>query len=314
MNAYLLPGDPVTLVDPGPRWRQSLTGLEAALAEERLHVDDVELLVLTHQHQDHVGLAATIQRRSGCVVAGHELLADLLADEAATRAGEDAYEIALMRLHGIPDTIVAEVPRISAQARGYGESVEVGLRLADGDVLAAGDRELEVALRPGHSPTDTIFLLGDGSALLGDHLLLDSPAVTVAHRPPRGSADPRERPRALLDYRASLAATANRAVTSGFPGHGDRVGDAAAAIADRLAAQDRRAERLLGKLGREPQTAWEIAESVWQADRGPAEAHPLPVQYIVLSDVLSHLDLLVETGRAREQDDGDRIVFEATVG
>ena len=68
VNAWLLLGDPITLIDTGPRDDGALAALEAGLRGQRLRVEDIELLLATHHHLDHVGLAATIQRRSGAAV------------------------------------------------------------------------------------------------------------------------------------------------------------------------------------------------------------------------------------------------------
>jgi hydroxyacylglutathione hydrolase len=46
-NAYLVPGSTTTLVDAG-----TMPGVEDVIAD---HVDDVDRVVLTHQHADHVG-------------------------------------------------------------------------------------------------------------------------------------------------------------------------------------------------------------------------------------------------------------------
>ena len=46
-NAYLVPGSTTTLVDAG-----TMPGVEDVIAD---HVDDLDRVVLTHQHADHVG-------------------------------------------------------------------------------------------------------------------------------------------------------------------------------------------------------------------------------------------------------------------
>src|SRR3989337_4400604 len=84
VNAWLLRGDPVTLIDTGPREERALAALEAGLRREGLRVEDIELLLATHHHLDHVGLAATIQRRSGATVA----VLDRVADYAASYSAE----------------------------------------------------------------------------------------------------------------------------------------------------------------------------------------------------------------------------------
>src|SRR3982750_2474166 len=76
VNVWLLRGDPLTLVDTGPREDAALAALEAGLRREGLRVEDIELLLATHHHLDHVGLAATIQRRSGATVAVLDRMAD----------------------------------------------------------------------------------------------------------------------------------------------------------------------------------------------------------------------------------------------
>jgi glyoxylase-like metal-dependent hydrolase (beta-lactamase superfamily II) len=309
VNAYLLRGEPLTLVDPGPRWPEALAALEQALEAERLRVEDIELVVVTHQHEDHAGLAETIRRRADCPVAAHELVAELLRDEPAGRRAEDEYEIALMQLHGVPPEIVRTVPTISADARQFSESIVIEHVLRDGDVLTAGGRELVVRLRPGHSPTDTLFVDDDRAALVADHLLLDTPVVTVAHRPPNGSPDPRLRPRALIEYRHSLEATVADGLSVAYPGHGERIDDPAPVIAERLATQERRAERILRELGEGARTGWDVVTTIWRGSPRD-EDHPMPLEFIVLSDVLAHIDLLVESGRVRELDDGEQIRFE----
>src|SRR5437016_5275945 len=69
VNAWLLRGDPVTIVDTGPRSDEALDALERGLALRGMRIDDIELVIATHHHHDHVGLAATIQRRSGARIA-----------------------------------------------------------------------------------------------------------------------------------------------------------------------------------------------------------------------------------------------------
>ena len=79
VNTYLIEDDPLTLVDSGPNSATSLTALEAALAAHGHRVEDVERLVITHQHIDHIGLAQILADRSGAEVVALELLAPWLA-------------------------------------------------------------------------------------------------------------------------------------------------------------------------------------------------------------------------------------------
>ena len=81
----------MTLVDTGPLMEETEARLEAGLAELGVAVEDLELIVLTHQHDDHVGLAGELQRRSGAELAGTAGLAEFLEDAGASMDVDDAY-------------------------------------------------------------------------------------------------------------------------------------------------------------------------------------------------------------------------------
>ena len=158
MNAWLLRGDPVTLIDTGPRDDEALAALEAGLRRYGLRVEDIELLLATHHHLDHVGLAATIQRRSGATVAVLDRMADYAARYSAEVEEDRRFAHALMRHHGVPDQLVADSEEFWDYIRATTEDFRADVRLADGDRVQAGGRSLRVVARPGHSTTDTLFV------------------------------------------------------------------------------------------------------------------------------------------------------------
>src|SRR5678815_1833588 len=108
VNAWLLRGDPVTLIDTGPRTDDALAALEEGLRREGLRIEDIELLLATHHHLDHVGLAATIQRRSGAAVAVLDRVADYAERYAAETERDRTFAHRLMAHHGVPDQVVAD--------------------------------------------------------------------------------------------------------------------------------------------------------------------------------------------------------------
>jgi glyoxylase-like metal-dependent hydrolase (beta-lactamase superfamily II) len=56
VNAYLIEDDPLTLVDSGPNSATSLDVLDRGLRATRHRIEDLELIVVTRQHMDHLGL------------------------------------------------------------------------------------------------------------------------------------------------------------------------------------------------------------------------------------------------------------------
>ena len=157
VNCYLIEDQPLTLVDTGPNSGKSLDELEQALAGLGHTVEDLELIVITHQHMDHLGLLEILARRSGAEVAALHLLETYLANFAENQAADDEFSQQIMRRHGIPADMVTVLGGIGSAFRAFGSRGQVTRRLHDGDVLELRQRSFSVLHRPGHSPSDTIF-------------------------------------------------------------------------------------------------------------------------------------------------------------
>ncbi len=123
VNAYLIEDSPLTLVDSGPNSAKALDELEQQLAQHGHAIEDIELLVVTHQHMDHFGLASILARRSGAEVAALDRLAPYLASYGAETDLDDRFAEALMLRHGIPPEIVTALRAVSAGFRAWGSAV-----------------------------------------------------------------------------------------------------------------------------------------------------------------------------------------------
>jgi hydroxyacylglutathione hydrolase len=121
------------LVDPG-------AAVDDALAEAKRQGTQIEQIVLTHSHLDHVDGVGRAKRETGAPVVLH-------------REAEPMY-------HAAP-----------AQAQMFGVRVEplppVDGYLEPGTPVRFGECELEVRFTPGHAPGH-ITLVGEGYALVGD--------------------------------------------------------------------------------------------------------------------------------------------------
>ncbi|HEX3318256.1 MAG TPA: MBL fold metallo-hydrolase, partial [Solirubrobacteraceae bacterium] len=205
VNVYLIEDDPLTLVDTGPNSGKALDELEQALAAHGRRVEDLELIVITHQHIDHQGLAQILARRSGAEVAALDVLAPLLEQFADANEADDAFAEALMLRHGLAPDMAVALRSVSRAFRAWGSSVAVDRRLRDGGVLELRDRRLQVFHRPGHSPTDTIFWDEERAELIAaDHLIKHISSNPLVSRPLDGGT---ERPQSLVTYMASLRRT-----------------------------------------------------------------------------------------------------------
>ena len=119
VNCYLIEDEPLTLLDAGPNSATSLTALEAALGEHGRRVEDLERIVVTHQHIDHIGLVDILAKRSSAEVCALDLLAPWLRNYRQEMEENDSFSAEIMLRNGIPQDVVTRCgPCRRAFARG----------------------------------------------------------------------------------------------------------------------------------------------------------------------------------------------------
>ncbi|HET7177214.1 MAG TPA: MBL fold metallo-hydrolase [Solirubrobacterales bacterium] len=305
VNCYLLEDEPLTLVDTGPNSGKALDELQSQLAARGHSIEDLELVILTHQHIDHLGLVEVIVKRSGAGVAALGLAAERLSNFGEDAEREDAFAVELMLRNGIPAEVAVALQSVSRSFRGWGSRAEVTRPLADGEEIAFRDRTLKALHRPGHSPSDTIFWDAERRILIAaDHLIAHISSNPLITPPLDGSA---RRPQALVTYIESMRKTRAMPAEIVLSGHGDPIADHVALIDERLAKHERRKEKIYRLIAERPRTGYEIAQEIW-GNVAVTQA------FLTLSEVIGHADLLVNEGRVREADDGEVIRYEATGG
>jgi glyoxylase-like metal-dependent hydrolase (beta-lactamase superfamily II) len=306
VNCWLIDDDPLTLVDVGPNWGTALHELDAQMHALGRRVEDLERIVITHQHLDHLGLVGIVVERSGAEVAALDLMAHVLEDGKAAADDNDELAKAIMLRHGIPRDVVLAVRALAAHSAAFGGSAPLSHPVPDEGVLEFAGRRLTALHRPGHSPSCTVFYDEERQvAFGGDHLLPRISSNPLIARAIGGrSGDPSDRrPHALEMYRESMRLTRELPIALMLPGHGDPFDHTAELIDERFASTERRAERIAGLLAERPRSAHDIARAMW-GEVAISQA------YLTLCEVLGHLDLLVTRGQAREIEADGIVLFE----
>lgn len=294
INVHLVRGDgPLTLIDAAAALPGVSRMLADGLAEVGVAYADIEQVVLTHHHLDHIGLAGEIVAAGGARVVAIREVAEVLADPPRHFHGELDWGTDHGRRHGAPDELMdgarAALPYTTAIP-----AVTVDHVVDDGERVAAGDLTLTTVRRPGHSPTDTLFVADDpGVAFVGDHLWDGSPVTPVLGT--MSSARP------AAEYVAGLAATRELREHRLLAGHGATIDDIPALHDERIAGLEARLTRVAGELADAPETAWELGQRIWRASRGGYRG---PAR---LSALLAALELLEQRDVAVAEDDGQQV-------
>ena len=301
VNVYLIEDDPLTLVDAGPNSGTSFDELQRGIAGLGHSLEDIELVIVTHQHIDHLGLVSLVASHSGAEVAALDVAIPFMAKFSDEAQADDDFARDIMLRNGIAEDVVSALQSVSRAFRAWGAPVDVTRPLRDGEALELRDRTLHVHHRPGHSPTDTVFHDRERRILIAaDHLLGHISSNPLITRPRDGSG---QRPQALVHYLESLAATRELDAGLVLPGHGEPITDHRALIDQRFVLHRRRADKIHRLLAERPRSAYEIAQALW-GNIAVTQA------YLTLSEVLGHLDLLANEGRVQESEREGVVVFE----
>jgi glyoxylase-like metal-dependent hydrolase (beta-lactamase superfamily II) len=302
VNCYLIDDDPLTLVDAGPNSGTSFDELTQGLDALGKSLEQIELVIVTHEHIDHLGLVGLVAARSGAEVAAIDHAVPIVESFATEMQANDDFASETMLRHGIPEDVVRALQSVSRAFRAWGAAADVTRVLHDGDELAFRDRTWKVHWRPGHSPTDTVFEDPERRTLVAaDHLLDHISSNPLITRPREGST---ERPQALVTYLDSLTKTRAMDVDLILPGHGDPVTAHRELIDERFRMHRRRADKLHRLIAERPRSAYELAQALW-GNIAVTQA------YLTLSEILGHTDLLLNAGKAREVEDGETVRFES---
>src|SRR5262245_28310153 len=121
INIYLIVDDPITLVDTGPKTDQAVAALREQLRKVGFKTEDVKRIVLTHTHEDHCGLAGTLQRESGARVHVHEWDIQNLCDERRARVDPE-----LLKRAGAPDAELEGMMARYQSIRSLADAVDPG--------------------------------------------------------------------------------------------------------------------------------------------------------------------------------------------
>ncbi|SFR63884.1 MBL fold metallo-hydrolase [Halogeometricum limi] len=282
-SAYVLP-DHSVLIDPGPPGDEAYERLRTGLADAGISVSDIDHVVVTHWHADHVGLAPRLAAAAGATIHMHKHDAPLLGSYREERRKRTRRDAATLAEWGVPEVRVEEVRAGDTPSPLPDETPVVAHE--DGDVVAGG----EILHTPGHTLGHLAIRFGD-AMFVGD-------TVLPTYTPNVGGSDTRSTT-PLTDYLQSLRRLLEHDGEF-FPGHGGSL-----AIPERVETirthHRERTERVLARLeARGDATPWDVAVDLF------GEMHGIHVKFGA-GEAAAHLRALADASFAeRIETDPDR--------
>jgi glyoxylase-like metal-dependent hydrolase (beta-lactamase superfamily II) len=265
INCYLIEGSPLTLIDTGPKTSKSLDTIEKELQGLSYNLSDIEQILLTHGHVDHIGLVAHFVRER-TRVHGNAPKVWINRNDAQVLTDYDRYMELYMRSIV---KLVAEcgVPRNQGQLlaqenrtrlfNSIGESVPTARSFEDGTTFKTGIGEIVGIWVPGHSLGSTCFVCDEQEIMFsGDHILGDISSN------PSISFDGSERI-SMLTYFESLDRLSSRERYTAYPGHREPILDIKKRIEILRAEYDDKLQKAADSLMCSSQTIYEISRTVY---------------------------------------------------
>jgi glyoxylase-like metal-dependent hydrolase (beta-lactamase superfamily II) len=280
VHTYLIKGDRLTLVDAGIKTEGAWQRFKDQLAELQLTPEDIEQVILTHHHPDHVGLIDYLP--SSIEVYAHPLSERWLGSANKLVTLDDEFYSKIYSEFGVPERFYQFAVESMSQILPFIPDVSFSGFLHEGDTpLGLGG--WEVIETHGHAQGHiALWREDDGSLVSGD--------VLLAHISPNPFLEPphpgeKERPKPQLQYNESLKRLSKYPISTVFAGHGKDITDVNLVIEKTLESQHNRAMKVKTMLEHEPKTAFEICQCLFPT------AYEREVQ-LTISETAAQLDYL----------------------
>ncbi|HEY5578978.1 MAG TPA: MBL fold metallo-hydrolase [Acidimicrobiia bacterium] len=284
VNCYLFEGPGgVTVLDCGANTTEGHEILVQGLGHAGFGITEVDRLIGTHLHPDHIGLSQRFVRETEAEFVLHSRAAAAipLYNDWTIRFRQLA---AWFRPHGAPASMVEELEADDVRPDWAGEADPPSTTVEDGAKIPLGpDRWLEVVYTPGHE-VNHICVIDSRTGLLfsGDHVL---PRITPFVPYVEGTDT-------LGQYLESLERIELLDPGVTHPAHGTVIDRGRARARQITLHHERRLGAMLHELRTGPKTAWQVMEAVFRPNLMGFE------QRLAIQETLAHLEYLRGQGQA----------------
>ena len=301
VNSYLIKKPAITLIDCGEDTDASYEALEKGLQESNLQIIDIERIVITHAHVDHIGMASRLANVSGCEVWVSDVcLPWAIHVEKKWKERYDAMIRTMRRMIGED-----EISLIAKNYEQLGTLVETLWKSIPEKYIhtfhheghiALTDEQWDVIYAPGHSSTQTCFFNQRTSQLFSADMILHRTPTPVIEASPFHEDD---RSHGILELLQSFERFENIPSKHTYPGHYEPMGE----IGDLVRRQVKRifdrteecysliaggTDHFMGLFNHMYRNTWNIPG---------------------FNMLIGYIDILLEEGRIRVDDDGSKRRF-----
>lgn len=296
VNAFVIKGDALTLIDAGPKTEETERALIAGLKELNLKMSDIEQVILTHHHPDHVGGVDFFSK--DLPLLGHENNNYWLNPSDTFISYNETFTLNLAKEFGIPSVFQSHIGELKKGLK-YTCSRKLTQSIKEGDMVP-GLHGWSVYETPGHAESHIVLYREADGVLIGGDILLQHVSPNPIIEPPMKVGE--SRPKSQLLLNDSLKRLYQMPISAIYAGHGDIIHNHQALIEKRLASQHNRAMKVKAMLEDEPGTVFQICmklfPKVFQKQLG-----------LTLSETFAQFDYLMDLDEIKAEETEQGIVY-----
>lgn len=298
VNAYLIKGERLTLVDAGIKTKASWNAFKVQLADLQVSTDEIEQVIITHHHADHVGMLDFLSDK--IEVYGHHLNERWIKPTDAFLQEQENFFLGLFLEFGLPQEYLPTLSTLRESSK-YSCNRSLTGELVEG-MTPPGLSEWRIIETPGHAQSQiALFRERDGILIGGDLILSHISPNPLLEPPVPGEI---ERPKPQLQHNHSMKKLLSYPIQFVYTGHGAEVYQLKELIEKRLLHQHERSMKVNNWLKEEQQTVFELCKRLF------------PTAYkrellLTLSETLGQLDYLASIGEISSSEGHRPVLYQA---
>lgn len=287
INTYLVFGEKLTLIDTGSNLDKNWVQLKKSLEERQLSIYDIEQVLLTHHHIDHVGLLERILNVHPIPVIGHPNNRPWLSLTKDFIQWHHEFFYEFLEEFGVPKDLCNTGKYFFENMQKLSCHADLTIEINEGDSIP-GLSEWEVIETKGHAQSHLSFYRKkDRLMIAGDHIIKHI-SSNAAIEPPLIRNVERDKP--LIQYMRNLKKCSDYSVDMVLTGHGSPVKDLSNLVDDRLNGVEKRTSRIKEILKNKSKNGFEIVHEIFP------EKVVREQLMLVVYEIAGHLDVLLERG------------------
>lgn len=293
VHSYLIRGDSITLIDSGPKTEKAWKALIYQLNANGYRLKDIDQIILTHHHVDHIGLLSLMKEHHPNIkILAHPLTIPVVEKDPDYLQRKVQYFEELYLRNGLSPSQVESIKRFYHDLEEYADPVNVDQELNDGMKIPGNDH-WQVIHSPGHSQGHiTLYNSNQEILIAGDHIIGHSSAGAFIEAPFKQAE---KHSKSVVEYRNSLLRIRKLKISTVYSGHGEVIYSPYDLIDKELNRFEKRANQLYNLLETGSFSVYELMQMIY---------HNRSQNHLALyfSEVLGHLELLEDLGKIKKID------------